>query len=123
MHFPRLIVALNFLLFSGLVANAQHICGAPPFLRARTESEQLEERALTRDERAAQLQKRNGCNDDNVLWALQRFSASATPFCEVYITVPTPVLTIHVGRAIQTTCVQQSVKRRSCAIELSQGWC
>jgi hypothetical protein len=65
MHFPRLIVALNFLLFSGLVANAQHICGAS-FLRARTESEQLEE-SLTRDERAAQLQKRNGCNDDNVL--------------------------------------------------------
>ncbi len=46
-----------------------------------------------------------GCNADNVLRALRRFSASAVPFCSSYINIPKRTVTVT---AVSTFCLIES---------------
>lgn len=109
---PRLSCLLSPLLLTSLlssVSNAQ--CTFQGSLGRRDEPGHQffpnleaageEKRSFNRHERAeaaaqAEVDKRIVCNQDNVLRALKANSATATPFCEKFINIPTSTKTVSV---------------------------
>ncbi|KAI9852322.1 MAG: hypothetical protein M1838_001027 [Thelocarpon superellum] len=61
------------------------------------------------EERAMDIEERSGCNADNCLRALRRHSILASPFCETFLAIPTPVTTTYVGTGpVSTTTISST---------------